>query len=318
MKLLGDLPRVEPDLKPSFEPLTVDSLLSPERAAPSWPISNLLPPGLTILAGAPKVGKSWLALQIARSVATGEPLFGEPVTQGPILYLALEDTPARLKDRTDRQSWPAGVPAHFLFLPHIQSQFNNLRGDGANRLVSFIIDGGYRLVVIDTLNRFLLSMQNQFALVSNTLSLFQLIAIRLHGAVILIDHHRKLSSADAITDILGSAYKGAVADTAFGLYHQRGKQGARLRVTGRDVPERTLALQMDWSSFCFQLLGEADELDLTARQQELLEALKELQRATLADLVRAVGQDRSNTHKRLQDMVNEGLIRRDGEYYTLH
>ena len=92
------------------------------------------------------------------------------------------------------------------------------------------------------------------------------------------------------------------------MYRQRGQASARLAITGRDVRERTLALQMDWSSGCWQSLGEAGDFELTERQQEILDALKEL--------VRAIGQDKGNTHRRPQDMVSAGLIQREGEYYT--
>jgi len=54
--------------------------------------------------------------------------------------------------------------------------------------------------------------------------------------------------ADAIADILGSTGKGAVADSARELYRERGKAGAKLSITGRDIEERTLALTMDHST----------------------------------------------------------------------
>jgi RecA-family ATPase len=58
---------------------------------------ELLPEGLTILAGRPKCGKSWLALHIAMQVAAGgRTLESTPVEPGPVLYLALEDTKRRL------------------------------------------------------------------------------------------------------------------------------------------------------------------------------------------------------------------------------
>jgi hypothetical protein len=76
-------------------------------------VADLLPPGLTILGGAPKVGKSWLMLDLCNHVANGEPFWGNEVRQGSTLYLCLEDTPRRLQNRintiTDSPS-----PASFL------------------------------------------------------------------------------------------------------------------------------------------------------------------------------------------------------------
>ncbi|MEO7681101.1 MAG: AAA family ATPase [Sphingomonas sp.] len=56
--------------------------------------------GATLLAGAPKIGKSWMAMNIAYGVATGQPVFGTvPTRQGDVLYIALEDNPRRLQRR---------------------------------------------------------------------------------------------------------------------------------------------------------------------------------------------------------------------------
>ena len=54
-------------------------------------IDGLLYAGAYILAGAPKIGKSFLVAQIAYHVSTGEALWGCEVHPGTVLYLALED-----------------------------------------------------------------------------------------------------------------------------------------------------------------------------------------------------------------------------------
>ena len=58
-------------------------------------IENLLYTGVYILAGAPKIGKSFLVAQIAHHVSTGQDLWGYKVHQGTVLYLALEDDESR-------------------------------------------------------------------------------------------------------------------------------------------------------------------------------------------------------------------------------
>ncbi len=55
---------------------------------------------MNLLAGPPKVGKSWLSLGLALAVAAGDDALGSiEVEAGPVLYLALEDTPRRLQSR---------------------------------------------------------------------------------------------------------------------------------------------------------------------------------------------------------------------------
>ena len=74
---------------------------------PQWLIEGLLPEGLSILSGAPKIGKSWLSLQIALAVTTASPLFGRvPNSEKSVLLLALEDNERRLKDRISKCGLP--------------------------------------------------------------------------------------------------------------------------------------------------------------------------------------------------------------------
>ena len=62
-------------------------------------IEGMLAPGLYILAGASKIGKSWLVLQIAHHISTGLPLWDRKTVKGDVLYLSLEDTLRRIQSR---------------------------------------------------------------------------------------------------------------------------------------------------------------------------------------------------------------------------
>ena len=112
-----------------------------------------------------------------------------------------------------------------------------------------------------------------------------------------------------------------MADTAWGLYKERDKVGAKLAITGRDVEEQILALSWDWELGCWQCERDAHELELTERRQEILDALEDLGKAQVGGIAKAVGQPKSNTHNRLQGLVNAGLVQRETEgrwvYYEL-
>ena len=51
---------------------TASDLMALELPDPRPAVRGLIPEGLTLLAGKPKTGKSWLALQIALAVAADE------------------------------------------------------------------------------------------------------------------------------------------------------------------------------------------------------------------------------------------------------
>lgn len=77
-------------------------------------IDGLLAQGLYILAGAPKVGKSWLALDMCLSIAKGEKILGLKTSQGTALYLCLEDSYARIQNRLYEPTAPKSKDNIFL------------------------------------------------------------------------------------------------------------------------------------------------------------------------------------------------------------
>ncbi|WP_337669868.1 AAA family ATPase [Ruminococcus bicirculans (ex Wegman et al. 2014)] len=77
-------------------------------------IDGLIAQGLYILAGAPKVGKSWLALDMCLSIAKGEKILGLKTSQGTALYLCLEDSYARIQNRLYEPSAPKSKDNIFL------------------------------------------------------------------------------------------------------------------------------------------------------------------------------------------------------------
>jgi hypothetical protein len=78
-----------------------------------WVVPDLIPAGLTTIGGRPKIGKSWLVLQMACAVGTDGRVYGRQVSQGKVPYLALEDNPRRLKMRAQKQLWPAEADVTF-------------------------------------------------------------------------------------------------------------------------------------------------------------------------------------------------------------
>lgn len=64
-----------------------------------WAVPGLLPAGLSFLVAAPKMGKSWMALDLCLAVAAGGEWLGRKVNQGPTLYLDLEDSANRAQAR---------------------------------------------------------------------------------------------------------------------------------------------------------------------------------------------------------------------------
>jgi RecA-family ATPase len=67
-------------------------------------IPNIVTEGLTILGGRPKEGKSFMALDFCLAVASGGHALGKiQVAPGEALYIGLEDSYRRIKNRVERR-----------------------------------------------------------------------------------------------------------------------------------------------------------------------------------------------------------------------
>jgi len=331
-KIIQDLTRDYPKLAPivrdffdrEFNPLaaddslpnkktrwTIEELVEANFPAPNWAVDTVIPVGLTFLAGRPKLGKSWLALQIAHAVGTGGKVLGIQVNKGKVLYLALEDSARRLKDRTEKQRIPADATIQFV------TEWQSLKEGGLTELQIEIMRGGYSLVIIDTLSRAIgRSDQLDPAEMTIVIGSLQQLAISLNIAILVIDHHRKSNGFESspIDDILGSTAKAAVADGALGLYKQQGKQGATLKITGRDMEEKELALAWDGLTCCWQSLGSADDVRTDSVKGDILRVIRELKEdnelPTPARIAKSLKLDRGFVSHTLADLWTAGKVRK--------
>ena len=79
-----------------LQTIDADTLQSTAYEPVSFVVDDLLPQGLHLLAGAPKIGKSWLALWLCLCAAQGKPLWTFATRPCEVLYLCLEDSFQRI------------------------------------------------------------------------------------------------------------------------------------------------------------------------------------------------------------------------------
>ena len=248
-------------------------LLTAEFSDPVWIVPDLIPAGLTILAGRPKLGKSWLALQTAVAVATGGVVLNRKVERRKVLYVALEDGARRLQDRLRKLHMPSDAALT------LHTDAPKLLDGGLIWLTGEIEREHYELVVIDTLARF--SPQRRIedeAATAGQLGLLQRYLLNADIGGVIVDHHRKAGAAgagDVIDDIMGLTTKSGVLDAAIGIYRQRGQKDATLKAVGRDQADAELIINFDPALFCWQLVGNADEVTASRNQQTILDAIEQ-------------------------------------------
>ena len=211
-----------------------------------WIVPGLIGEGLTLINGAPKIGKSWLVLNLAIAAASGGAFLGElPATQTGTLYLALEDTERRLKNRLQKLKAPD--------TDHLK--ITTAWRDGYMGLENYLkAHEEIGLVIIDTLARFAnIEDMNDYTITTNAMARLKRIADDLNIAIILIHHAKKTgarsSGADWMESALGSTGLTGATDSTIFIDRKRGKETtdntATLYATGRDAADIKHKLKLD-------------------------------------------------------------------------
>lgn len=215
-------------------------------------IDGLLYPGTYLLAGSPKVGKSFLVAQLAYHVSTGTSLWGYPVRQGCVLYLALEDDFQRLQGRMSRMFGVEGTDnLHFAVASAqietgLVEQMGNFLREHPNTL----------LVIIDTLQKVRETAGDACSYAGDYEAIGHLKEFaRCRGICLLLVHHtRKQPADDAFDTISGTTGLLGCADGALLLRKvKRTDPAATLDVVGRDQPDQRLHLLRDEEHLTWQL-----------------------------------------------------------------
>lgn len=222
-----------------------------------WIVEGLIPEGCIVLAGSPKIGKSWLATDMMLTVSTPQrKLFGHfPSPEGTALYLALEDSLSRLQSRIRIicEGLMSYMPqaARPTEKAHICTEWPIIGAGCMEAMQQFVeANPDTRLIIVDTLQKVrptgsakgANAYEVDYALVAQ----FQQFALKHHLAIILITHLRKsngMGDDDPFEQVTGSMGISGAADATIRI--KRGKQSdiAEFYIRGRDVEEQMFHIQ---------------------------------------------------------------------------
>ena len=225
-----------------FNTIDGETLMTMPLKPINFIIENLLSEGLHILAGSPKVGKSWLALWLSVAVAKGEEVWGNKVKEGTTLYLCFEDSQIRIQNRLFDITDEATDKVNFC------TENAMLGGELEERIINFIKDyPDTVLVIIDTLQMIRnTSKDNNYASDYSDLTILRNLADKYGIAILLIHHLRKEYDKDPFNRISGTTGIQGAVDSSFILVEEtRGSKVATLSCVGRDIDYREIKLERD-------------------------------------------------------------------------
>jgi len=292
---------------------TAAELLEMEFPEPKWAVPDLIPEGVTLLCGKPKAGKSWLALDVAVAVASGGTALQKiGVEKGRVLYLALEDSQRRLKERLTYVLGGKDPPPDL----HFHTRWQRLGEGGQVALQKWLEEHlDTQLVIIDTLAKVRdkakkpsISYEEDYKAIEGLKDLAER-----NGLAIMVVHHlRKAEADDPLDTVSGTTGLTGAADTIAILSRIRGADHAELTVTGRDVEEKTLALEWDRSSKKWAILGDAEySFGRTPERQQIIDLLMKAGRPMVtSEIAKALGKAESAVSNLLKKLIEGGLIRR--------
>ena len=239
-------------------------------------VETLLPQGLNILGGAPKIGKSMLVLYLCDCISKGNDFLGLKTNKSPVLYISLEDTARRLQTRLINIS-DEGSEEMFLV-----TESRTLGTGLIEQLEDFLIDyPETKLIVIDTFQ--LVRDENSDMSYGNDyrdVSLLKQFADNHCVSILLVMHLRKQNDSDPFNRIAGTTGIIGAADNMYILDRSdRGEGSAKLKCTGRDIETRDIELRFNKEECKWELVGDSlqqPEFSLPKTMFELVEFMKNI------------------------------------------
>ena len=289
-----------------------------------WIIEGLLPEGLAILSGPPKIGKSWLVMNLSIARATGGYALGKfKVERGEVLLLSLEDNERRLQSRMK-----ICLDGTFSDISKFTSTttWKRLDQGGLADLATWLEQHpDCKLVIIDTIQKIKphpkRSSGNAYENDYDAYGGLQRLALKFCCCILVIHHNRKSDSKnsdDPLEAISGSTGITGAMDTILMLTRPRGEKGAILTATGRDIAEAEYGLTFDGKVGTWTVSGQPAELSLGDNAHSVIEVLKRYGIKMTAKEVHERLPDLSfdTVQKALQRIAKKNIARNDRGKYS--
>ena len=240
-----------------LETLTGAALISMPLAPTRMVIESLVPQGLHILGGAPKIGKSWLTLWLCLHIAQGEPVWNLPTEKGDTLYLCLEDSFARIQNRLLDFTEDAPDTIHFATMSE------TIAGGLVKQIETFLAEHPQtNFIAIDTLQRVrdATGEANAYANDYREINVLKSLADKHRIAILLIHHLRKQADDDPLNMVSGTTGLTGAVDGIYVLKKdKRTSSTAKFIAIGRDIEQREFTLEFDSDSHLWNLVSDDTE-----------------------------------------------------------
>jgi hypothetical protein len=281
-------------------------------------VQGLLPSqGLVGIVGAPKVGKSLFANQLALSVATGEPFLGRAVAKAPVLLVEEEGATAKLQQRFETQSRAMGIHQTRDLHLILREQVSLTDEEDLHELRRHVDETGAKVLVIGPLAQVgRLTSENDSPEMNRVMRTLNGLATEKDLLVVLI-HHRRKDGKDGppkgihefFESARGSNAYMAALDTAIGLDRKQETDLGEMYVMSRDGPAFKAHYRFDPETLLVQEADAPGKSYAKARLEDVLQTVRGFPDGVTAQQIAS----RYSVHKgtaqsRLEELVATGQV----------
>jgi RecA-family ATPase len=296
-------------------PTNVEALSTMIFPAVKYVVPGVIVEGLTLLAGKPKIGKSWLVLHAAVAVARGGFTLGDAhCIEGDVLYCALEDNLRRLQSRMTKL---LGLPPWPVKRLDFYTEMPRLAEGGLAMLEDWIKwKPQPRLIAIDVLAMVRpQKKKDQSSYDADYAAVLELrkLALKYSIAIVVICHLRKADAYDAFDTVSGTLGLTGAPDTILVLKRDASSGAIVLHGRGRDLVEIEKAVEFDPDKCIWRIVGEASTVRRTSERASVLQAVDEASEPiSPRDVADASGMKVANVKFLLRKLLEESAIERAG------
>lgn len=271
-----------------LEYITAKELQEKELPPTIYYVDDILPQGLNLICSVPKMGKSWLALDLCLSICNGTNFLGFKTKQSGCLYLALEDSYNRLKGRMSKLLVEKDAPNNFIYSINCE----DLKNGFVKQIESFLNSHkDIKVIIIDTLQKIRSETKNSNAYGHDykELSMIKRLADERNLCIVLIHHLKKGVTSDPFEKVSGTNGITGTVDTTFVLDKKtRTDEETYLSVVGRDVEFNEYILKFDKDTCKWSMITTVDKYQ-ESYQKDIY------QNNTLVDTIKTLLEENNNT-----------------------